>query len=382
MKFGLQLISTRDRDASPSAALDKLVEASVEAERLGYWSVWTTEHHFQSTPDYRPFGVSLDQYPSTDYDMSSDPLMVLGWIAAKTSRLRLGTAVSVLHWDHPIRTVERAAILDALSHGRLEFGVGRGLGFREAVVFGVPGDQSANEARYHEAVEIIRRAWAGERFSFDGDYYQVPELGITPPPERQPAPLFIGSASNNSAVWAARNNLPYATITWPLVGIDIYKAKREAYLAAGEEAGYDLSANPCPHFLFSYCGETDEQAAEVVDEYMTKFQFVIEQHYELARQHDENEAATTDQDAAFPAASKDPFAVIKKLASYPIDYHIVGSPKTCIERVRMYQEEAGVNYIVLVSGYADMPRDLHLGSLRRFAEQVMPHFAEESAAVA
>jgi alkanesulfonate monooxygenase SsuD/methylene tetrahydromethanopterin reductase-like flavin-dependent oxidoreductase (luciferase family) len=108
-------------------------------------------------PSLSPFAISEDEYPTTDYDMASDPMRLLSWVAARTTTLGVGTAVSILHWEYPIRTAERAALLDVLSAGRLELGVGRGLGFREAKVFGVPDDQAANERRYHEAVEILRR---------------------------------------------------------------------------------------------------------------------------------------------------------------------------------------------------------------------------------
>jgi alkanesulfonate monooxygenase SsuD/methylene tetrahydromethanopterin reductase-like flavin-dependent oxidoreductase (luciferase family) len=144
MKFGfMQMAHCRPRD-SAAAALDRFVSTAVEAERLGYWSCWTTEHHFGSNPEYRPFGVPEDEYDMADYDMVADPLTLFTYVAAKTERLRLGTGVVVVHWDHPIRIAERAAMLDLLSGGRLELGIGRGAGFREVGVFKVPtdGDES------------------------------------------------------------------------------------------------------------------------------------------------------------------------------------------------------------------------------------------------
>jgi alkanesulfonate monooxygenase SsuD/methylene tetrahydromethanopterin reductase-like flavin-dependent oxidoreductase (luciferase family) len=376
MKFGTNIITSNRRGSPPSAVLSEWVDSAVEAERLGYWSVWTTEHHFASDPGYRPFDLSEEEYPHTDYDMASDPMTLLTYAAAKTSRVKIGTAVAIVHWDHPIRMVERAALLDALSGGRLEFGVGRGLGFRETDVFGVPTDPEANARRYHEAIEIIRRAWSGERFSFEGEFYNVPTLAITPQPERQPAPLFVGSASNDSAIWAAKNDLPYATITWPLVGVDVYRDKRAAYLAAGEEAGFDLADRANPHFLYLYCGETDEEAAAVVEEYMSQFQYVLEGHYEHTRPREQNKMMTSG--FKYAGRDDDPFADIRKLAKYPVESHIVGSPETCIERVRAYKEDVGVNYIVLNMRYGGMPQDLHLASMRRFAEKVMPEFPEDS----
>jgi alkanesulfonate monooxygenase SsuD/methylene tetrahydromethanopterin reductase-like flavin-dependent oxidoreductase (luciferase family) len=370
MQFGINLITSNYVGDRPTKVLQEYLDTAIAAEELGYRSIWTTEHHFASDRNYRPFGASEQEYRPRDYDMSSDPMTLLSWAAAKTKTLRVGTAVSILHWDHPIRTVERAALLDTLSGGRLEFGVGRGLGFREATVFGVPGDPQANERRYHEAIQIIRTAWKGEPFSFDGEFYTVPELAITPQPQRE-IPLIVGSASNNSAVWAAQNDLPYATITWPLVDVDVYKEKRKAYLAAGEQTGNDVGRHLCPHFLYMYCGETDEQAAEICEHYMTQFQYIIEQHYELARPHAENDNVTTDQDKAFSGKAEDQHAQMRKLALAPVEQHIVGSVETCIERVRMYENEVGANYIVLNMAYANMPMNLHMASMRRFAKHVI-----------
>ena len=378
MHFGINMINSNRTGEPPSQALGRYIQTAVAAEKFGYRSIWTTEHHFASDPAYRPFGVSQDVYPNTDYDMASDPWVLLSWAAANTQRLRVATAVAILHWDHPVRSAESAALLDALSHGRLEFGVGRGLGFREAQVFGVPSDPGANERRYYEAVDIIRAAWTGEFFEYDGEFYKVPRLAITPQPERE-LPLIIGSSSDKSAIWAAENDFPYATITWPLVDVESYRRKREAYLAAGEKAGFDVSRHLCPHFLFMYCGETDEEAAEVCEHYMTQFQYINEQHYELARPHEENVAVAGQhaEHSGTAAMSQDVAARMKSLAVLPIEYHIVGSPETCAERVRMYQDFVGANYLVLNMGYSCMPFDLHMASLQRFAEEVMPQFPVE-----
>jgi alkanesulfonate monooxygenase SsuD/methylene tetrahydromethanopterin reductase-like flavin-dependent oxidoreductase (luciferase family) len=377
MEFGINMINSNRAGSPPSTVLDQFVETAIAADELGFRSIWTTEHHFASERDYQPLGAPEDVYSTIDYDMASDPMTLLSWAAAKTQRLHVGTAVSILHWDHPIRTAERAALLDGLSHGRLELGVGRGLGFREAKLFGVPSDNAANERRYYEAIEIIRKAWTGEFFEFDGEFYKVPRLAITPQPERE-LPLVLGSSGNASAIWAAKNDFPYATITWPLVDMEAYKTKRREYLAAGKEAGFDVSGHLCPHFLFMYCGETDEESAEVCEHYMTQFQYINEQHYELARPHDEN-AVGSSAGVRTAGMSQDVSGMLKKLATQPVEYHMVGSPETCIERVRMFEEEVGANYIVLNMGYAAMPFDMHMASLRRFAEQVMPHFPSQAA---
>jgi alkanesulfonate monooxygenase SsuD/methylene tetrahydromethanopterin reductase-like flavin-dependent oxidoreductase (luciferase family) len=379
MQFGTMIINHQQRGASPANILKQFVEHAVESERLGFHSIWTTEHHFASDPTYRPFGLSEEEYPHTDYDLSPDPLTLLTWTAAKTSTLRLGSAVSILHWDHPIRLVERAAMLDLLSDGRMSLGVGRGLGFREADVFGVPSDPKENEKRYHEALEIIRRGWTGEPFSFEGEYYTVPPLAIVPRPERQPAPIVVGSSGHASAIWAAQNDLAYATITWPLVSFDFYRQKRELYLEAGRAAGFDIERHLCPTFLYTYCGESDAEAEDVVMQYMTQFQYINEQHYELGREHHQNAALMASHSLAGQLDRPDPSEAAKRvqaLARQPVEYHIVGSPKTCRERVRAYKEDAKANYIVLNTLYGGMAWEKHRASIQRFASEVMPYFKD------
>jgi len=397
MEFGTMIITTQMAGDSPSQIFEQWVSNAEEAERLGFHSAWTTEHHFGSDPGYRPFDLGIEEYPGSDYDLAPDPMTLLTWAAARTKKLHIGTAVSILHWDHPVRTVERAAMLDTLSKGRLMLGVGRGLGFREADVFGVPGEPKANERRYHEAVHIIREAWKGERFSFEGEFYTVPELSITPRPERQPAPLIIGSASSASAIWAAERDLPYATITWPLVSFEVYKEKRQTYLDVGRAAGFDIERHRCPHFLYMYCGESDAEAAEVAMKYMSQFQYVIEQHYELRRPHHQNQALNRNDDPKEAQLAQHRIGLTRsednlsqeearrrvRLSSQQVvDIHIVGDAKTCRERIRAFEEEAKVDYIVLNMQFGGMPQELHAASMRRFAEEVMPHFSAEKVSVA
>ena len=127
MRVGLVQTSSSLPDEEPGGAVHRFVRIAVRAEELGYWSVWSTEHHFGSDRGYRPHDVSVEEYVDTDYDMASEPMMLLSYVAAQTSRLKLGTAVvEILHWDDPIRVLERAVTLDALSGGRVELGVGRG----------------------------------------------------------------------------------------------------------------------------------------------------------------------------------------------------------------------------------------------------------------
>lgn len=371
MKFGINNITSVRAAGDPAEVLGKWVDMAVEAEELGYWGWWTTEHHFGSDRAYRPYAVSETEFPTTDYDMAACPLTLLTWVAAKTTKLRLGTAVVILHWDHPVRVAERAVLLDTLSGGRLELGVGRGAGFREVELYKVPKDNGVSNRKFKEAISIIRGLWTGEPFQHTGEFWETPQLILTPKPSR-PLPLFIGSASDESAIWAAGQGLPYMTITWPLTGMDKYKAKWQAYQEASAEAGYEVTTNDNPHVLYMYCGESDEEAADTAYKYMTQFQYITESHYEFARQMSKQQADKwLGQERAMLQS-------VDTLARYPVEQQIVGSVETCIERVRTYQQELGVRYIVLNMGYGMMPHEKSVASMRRFAEGVMPHFSEDA----
>src|SRR5262249_54551560 len=156
------------------------VRLAQAAERLGYRSLYSTEHHFGSDPDFVPFGGTASEYSPADYDLVFDALTVFVWVAAHTTTLRLGTGLSILHWDHPVRVAERAALLDVISGGRLELGVGKGQGFRESRVFGVSHDPGENTRKFNEAVEVIRLAWEQEAFSYHGEFYDFENIRLRP----------------------------------------------------------------------------------------------------------------------------------------------------------------------------------------------------------
>jgi len=247
--------------------------------------------------------------------------------------------------------------------------VGRGVGFREVEVFGVPRETEVAQRKFRESVDIISRLWTGEEMSYEGEFWSLPKVRLVPRPLRPTAPLWIGSASAPSAEWAGRHDYPYATITWPLTALELYREKRQAYLRAGAEAGHDVSQHPIPHFLYMYCAETEEEASEVGLHYMRQFQYINEQHYERERQLLEGKVFGVD-----PATFKN----IDELASFPVEHHMIGTPKTCIERLESFRDDLDVNYLVCNIGFGRMPYDLTLRSLQRFGEEVLPHFMDAS----
>jgi alkanesulfonate monooxygenase SsuD/methylene tetrahydromethanopterin reductase-like flavin-dependent oxidoreductase (luciferase family) len=125
------------------------IDFNVEAEALGYHSTFLVEHHF------------------TGWNQVSATLTLLTWLAARTTTLRLGTAVMVLPWHNPVLLAEQAATLDLLSEGRLDFGIGKGYRYNEFTGFAIPLEEA--DARFEEALAIITKAWtSAQRFSHHG----------------------------------------------------------------------------------------------------------------------------------------------------------------------------------------------------------------------
>ena len=136
-------------------------------------SAWIGEHHFNS------LGVL------------SSPDLVLAYIAARTNRIRLAPAVTVLPLHHPIRVAEQWATLDLLSNGRVDFAAGRGYDKREYLPFHVSFED--NQCIFEEGLELVRKLWVADgRISHDGKHYQFEDVRITPKPIQRPLPTYVG----------------------------------------------------------------------------------------------------------------------------------------------------------------------------------------------
>ncbi len=182
MRFGLFGSAEAPRRAGdPARGFREYVETNVEAEQLGFHSTFLVEHHFSGLGQV---SASLD---------------LLTWVAARTSAMRVGTAVVVLPWHDPVLLAERAATLDLLSAGRLDFGVGKGYRHSEFAGFCVPIEQA--EARFDESLAVIRKAWTSdEPFSHDGRFWRYSEIVVEPPTAQKPHPPVWMAAGRPESV--------------------------------------------------------------------------------------------------------------------------------------------------------------------------------------
>ena len=189
MKFGYFTLSDNHYENNTRTAnqfVADILDEGVYAEELGFHSAWIGEHHFNS------LGVL------------SCPDLVLATLAARSKRIRLAPAVTVLPLHNPIRVAEQWATLDLLSNGRVDWAAGRGYDRREYEPFHISFDD--NQAIFEEGMEVVQMLWraGGERVSHRGKYYQFEDVRITPQPIQKPIPSYIGSFSKPSIELAAR----------------------------------------------------------------------------------------------------------------------------------------------------------------------------------
>jgi alkanesulfonate monooxygenase SsuD/methylene tetrahydromethanopterin reductase-like flavin-dependent oxidoreductase (luciferase family) len=188
MKFGYFTLSDNHYENNTRSAnqfVADILDEAMYAEELGMHSAWIGEHHFNT------LGVL------------SCPDIVLAHLAARTKRIRLAPAVTVLPLHHPIRVAEQWATLDMLSGGRVDFAAGRGYDRGEYVPLGASFEE--NQSIFEEGMAIVRRLWASsEPYSHRGKHYKFDNISITPQPVQEPIPAYVASFSRPSIELAAR----------------------------------------------------------------------------------------------------------------------------------------------------------------------------------
>jgi len=312
----------------------------IYGEELGFDSVWVGEEHFYS------FGIC----PS--------PQVFLAALARETSRIRLGTAISAMPFENPLRKAEDFAMLDILSGGRLNFGAGRGAYPKHFAGFRVPPLESRE--RYEEALEIIEQAWTQESFSYQGKFWQIPELSVSPKPLQKPhPPIYRGSASPEG--FAAAGAKGHGVLAVPWLTLDV-KSGLATYRAALQAHGHSAVPSLFVYFLF-IDGNYHRAMAEARE--------AIGRYVEVVM-------------SAFPPAfveqlpPTNPIRTLRDRLRSMLDHieerAIVGTPRDCRRRIAEVRDELGIEHMAFYfqAGARDLTRARQCVEV--FAKDVMPEF--------
>ncbi len=347
MHFGIFVEEMR-HGASQSGAFRDVFEVADRAEAWGIDCVWLGEIHF--TPTRSVISASLQ---------------VASAIAARTRRVRVGTAVQVLPLNHPLRIAEEVATVDHISEGRFEFGIGRSGVVRSYDIYGVPYAES--QARFRETLEILKRAWTGEPFSHAGEFYRVDNATVTPRPYQSPhPPIRMATTSDETFPAAGRMGLPIF-IGLRTTEIPDLQAQLAPYRNAWREAGH--AGEPSVYLRIPvYVSPTETGAVEEPRESLAAF---FARQTELARSAVGRAGAGPADRRRFQAERMAALSYEDVLARKVA----FGTPAVVIDRLTQLQEQLGLDGIVAeLNPGGRIPPELETRSLELLTHDVMPAF--------
>ena len=342
MNFGAFLLMPSPSVRPHAEIYARGLDIAQAAEALGYDGVWLAEHHF------------------SNYGYLSQPLIMATHLAAKTSRIRIGTAVVVLPLHNPLMVAEQAATIDLLSQGRFDLGLGRGYQQYEFQRLGL--DLKDSRGRWEEAIEIVARAFTEESFSYQGEYYSFPETNVLPKPYQKPhPPIWVVGQSPESIDGAVRRGFHVVTggAAFPIGRIE---ERREQFDAAvqrhGQEGQLQFGIQQKIHVT-----ESEEEAVKMAEHGLWNMRVSLS--LRLGREQVEKGRVTDVPIEDEPS--------IQEL----VDRHFLfGTPDTVSEKLTRLQDKLRLDHLNCDFWLGDMPQDKVLRSMELFARHVMPRFQD------
>ncbi|WP_157788897.1 LLM class flavin-dependent oxidoreductase [Rhodococcus rhodochrous] len=326
---------------------EETLKVARDAEALGFDSLWVGEEHFYH------FGIC------------ANPAVFLAAVARETTRLRLGTSVALTAFDHPLRRAEDFAMLDVISGGRLNLGLGRGGIPRHFEGFGA--DARESKARYEESLEIIKKAWTEDEFSYDGEIFKFPEISVSPKPIQSPPPIWRGTVSEESFIKAGVNGDNAFVVPWSR-GEDEMRRNHALYREALAANGHTEAKTTAVYMMF-----LDEDHDTAVAEAALHADRYMRLNNSAARKRREGSATfqNAPKSALFELQDR-----ILSVANHIEKVGIVGTPERAIERIHEINEGYGgaIDELVFYPHAGARSPELGLKTMKLFAEQVMPAF--------
>ena len=316
VKVGVLQFFSWSRRIPLETVYERALERIAVMDEGGYDGVWLAEHHFNT------------------YSVCPSPHLMAMHVASKTTRLRIGLAVSLAVFYNPLRLAEEIAMLDILSGGRINWGAGRGFDPTEFRAFKVPVEESAD--RFQEAVDIVLAAWTQEKLTYHGKFWDYEGIEVLPKPLQKPHPPTWLAATSPSALQRAASK--GATILMdPHATHEEIKEKRELYRQTLEAHGHSIEGRDIPMARLIAIAPTAEEARKVA--------------YEGARW-------------TVGSYAKQLHSGVDPIERYVDQVMIHGTPESVTEKLLELKAELPMNYLLA----APLSHD----SFMQFTERVLP----------
>jgi alkanesulfonate monooxygenase SsuD/methylene tetrahydromethanopterin reductase-like flavin-dependent oxidoreductase (luciferase family) len=360
--YEIQIPRPHDADSERRAFREALEQVEA-AERAGFGCVWAVEHHFL-----------------TEFAHSSAPEVFLTAAAMRTERIRIGQGVALLpyRFNHPIRVAERAATLDIVSNGRLEFGTGRSSSY-EQEGFEVPLEESREQ--WQEALEMIPRMWERRPFSHEGRFFRIPERDVIPKPIQQPhPPIWMAATSPESWRLAARNGIGILglSIYVPVSAVERQIRSYREELVHAKPVGKQVN-DRVGVFTIAHCAETRAQA-EANHAHAAAIEYLNYAFKVFASGITPERARAGDSPHLSLELARE-FPLLPKMIRGEVTYEeldaedmvIIGDVAHCIAKLERYRA-AGADRVLCLMQASRIPHAAVLRSIELFGRHVIPHF--------
>jgi alkanesulfonate monooxygenase SsuD/methylene tetrahydromethanopterin reductase-like flavin-dependent oxidoreductase (luciferase family) len=339
--FGTFLLMQSPSARSSHEIFSRAIDHAQAAESLGFRNIWLAEHHFST------------------YGYLARPLQLATYIAAKTTRLRVGTAVIVVPLHHPLVVAEEIAMLDLLADGRVDIGLGRGYQQYEFERLGLELDSA--RARWEESVDIILKALQGEPFSYSGKLFNIPETTIFPQPVQKPHPPIWVTAQSPASVEATVRrgfNLLTGGFGLPIERIAEFRTQFDSLIA--EIKPPRMPAVGVQRAVYVTDNVADARDAAEEARWNMRVTLSLRNHTERVERG---------RAVAVPMATEpDTDDLLDR-------FLVIGTPDTVIRQIRRHQELIGITHFNCSFWFGDLENPRVLKSMELFAREVMPAFS-------
>lgn len=357
MRFSVFHIAMGRGRTSDRQVYDDLLSDIVLAEKVGFDTFWLAEHHFNDA-----------------FSLSPSPNVLLGAAAVITRTIKIGTAVNVLPFHNPIRLAEEGAILDLLSDGRFQWGIGRGITGHEFEGYGV--DPTESQARFREVHDFVVKAWTTGEMEWSGKYINVPpHTQLAPQITQKPhPPIWVTAQSPSSVEWAAQHGYPAMQVAETLESsrrqLERYRAAAKAANVTPDERGEIV---PC---RYVYIAETEREAREMggrnITEWWHEFTAITAPRAEakLTKGYEYWQDPKTSFKQQTGRMSFDELNEAGVI--------VVGTPEQAIKLIERQIDAFEIKHMMCDFWRAGKAREDRQRSMKLFGERVIPYFSDSS----